>query len=59
MNLMGVLVSLVIIGAGLGTVIAVMYAVWREKHEHEEWFIPPEDSSVTQPAGTPGTAPTE
>ncbi len=59
MNLMAVVVSITIVGAAFGTIAAVMYAVWREKHEPEEWYIPPEDASVTQPAGSSGTASAE
>ena len=56
MNLMAILVTLAIVGTALGTVAAMMYAVSREKHEHEEWFIPPEETPVMQPAGTSGAA---
>ncbi|KXK18875.1 MAG: hypothetical protein UZ15_CFX003002128 [Chloroflexi bacterium OLB15] len=59
MNLLGLLVAVIIVGTGIGSVAAVMYAVSREKHVHDEWFIPPEDSSVTQSAGSSGAAPAE
>jgi hypothetical protein len=46
---MGVLISLIIILVALGTVAGVMYAVIKEKHEHEEWFIPPDDADPVAP----------
>ncbi len=50
MNSIAILVSVAIIGTSLGTVAAMMYAVSREKHEHEEWFIPPDETPDALPA---------
>lgn len=44
---MGLLVSLIIIGGAIATVVAVMWAVMQEKHTHEEWYIPPETTADT------------
>jgi hypothetical protein len=44
---MGLLVSVIIIGGAIASVVAVMWAVMQEKHTHEEWYIPPESTDAT------------
>jgi hypothetical protein len=58
-NYMGVLISLIIILTAAATVVGVMYMVLQEKHEHEEWFIPPEETPAlpAAPAALPEETP--
>jgi|GEM_PF-1199119 hypothetical protein len=41
---MGAFVSLLIVAIAFATVVFMFWAVLREKHEHEEYYIPPEPS---------------
>jgi len=52
---MGNLIGILLILIAFGTVVAVLWVVMREKHEHEEHFIPP-DPEV--PLGTSTEQPT-
>jgi hypothetical protein len=49
---MGALVSIIIILGALATVVGVMWAVLKEKHEPEPYFIPPEEEVPAEKAVT-------
>lgn len=39
------LVGIILVSMALFSIGAVLFVVMREKHEHEEWYIPPAPGS--------------
>jgi hypothetical protein len=46
---MGPLVGFILIAVAAISIVAVMYFVLQEKHEHEDWYQPPAGEAGSQP----------
>ncbi|MBE0688985.1 MAG: hypothetical protein IH587_02540 [Anaerolineae bacterium] len=52
MTFLGPIVGILLIALALVSVLTVVYMVMKEKHEHLEYFIPPQKPVEESPATT-------